>query len=88
MPNPLSEDEDGYVHTMKCLDSDESWLLFLNTVSDGKDLEDLSDIGRQILSKCNGLPLAITLVGGLLTKLQRFEYVYLFYMFMVNFYDF
>ncbi|KAG6388194.1 hypothetical protein SASPL_153393 [Salvia splendens] len=72
MRNPLSDDEEyGYIHTMKCLDSDESWLLFLNTVSEGKDLEDLSDIGRQILNKCNGLPLAITLVGGLLTKLQR-----------------
>ncbi|XP_057803100.1 putative disease resistance RPP13-like protein 3 [Salvia miltiorrhiza] len=64
MHTPQPEDDYGYVHTMKCLDSDESWILFLNTVSDGKGVDqDLEDIGRQILNKCDGLPLAITLVA-------------------------
>ncbi|XP_057802398.1 disease resistance protein RPP13-like [Salvia miltiorrhiza] len=33
---PDLKDNSGYVHTMKCLDSDESWILFMNTVSGGK----------------------------------------------------
>ncbi|XP_057802243.1 putative disease resistance RPP13-like protein 3 [Salvia miltiorrhiza] len=72
MHTPTLEDDSGFVHTMKCLDSDESWILFMNTVSDGKGVDqDLEDIGRQILNKCDGLPLAITLVGGLLVKQKR-----------------
>ncbi|XP_057802241.1 probable disease resistance protein At1g58602 isoform X2 [Salvia miltiorrhiza] len=72
MHTPTLEDDSEFVHTMKCLDSDESWILFMNTVSDGKGVDqDLEDIGRQILNKCDGLPLAITLVGGLLMKQKR-----------------
>ncbi|KAL7109876.1 hypothetical protein ACP275_06G202800 [Erythranthe tilingii] len=59
----------GYVHEMKTLDPNKSWDLFTNKafIDDGGKLpEDLEIIGREILKKCDGLPLAIALVGGLL----------------------
>ncbi|EYU39540.1 hypothetical protein MIMGU_mgv1a020006mg [Erythranthe guttata] len=61
----------GYVHEMKTLDPNKSWDLFTNKafidrVDGGKLPKDLDIIGREILKKCDGLPLAIALVGGLL----------------------
>ncbi|KAL8052221.1 hypothetical protein ABFX02_06G198800 [Erythranthe guttata] len=59
-----------YIHEMKMLDSEESWKLLMKKAfidnNDGKCPEDLYDIGREILRKCDGLPLAISVVGGLL----------------------
>ncbi|KAL7108950.1 hypothetical protein ACP275_06G145300 [Erythranthe tilingii] len=59
-----------YIHEMKLLDSKESWKLFMKKAfidnNEGKCPEDLYDIGREILRKCDGLPLAISVVGGLL----------------------
>ncbi|KAI3459046.1 hypothetical protein Pfo_015709 [Paulownia fortunei] len=64
-----------YVHEMKLLDPNESWELFLKTAfidnTDGKCPQDLENIGREILEKCDGLPLAITVVGGLLVKQRQ-----------------
>lgn len=63
-----------YVHEMKALDSNESWELLLNkafiSVTNGESVEKLENIGRQILEKCHGLPLAISGVGGLLVETQ------------------
>ncbi|KAL7109879.1 hypothetical protein ACP275_06G203100 [Erythranthe tilingii] len=59
-----------YIHVMKLLDSEESWKLFMKKAfidnNEGKCPKDLYDIGREILRKCDGLPLAISVVGGLL----------------------
>ncbi|KAL9165839.1 hypothetical protein ABFS82_06G196400 [Erythranthe guttata] len=59
-----------YIHEMKLLDSEQSWKLFMKKAfidnNEGKCPEDLYDIGREILRKCDGLPLAISVVGGLL----------------------
>ncbi|KAK6136325.1 hypothetical protein DH2020_029946 [Rehmannia glutinosa] len=64
-----------YVHEMKTLDPNQSWELFLNKAfidnNDGKCPKELESIGREILRKCNGLPLAITVVGGLLAKQRQ-----------------
>ncbi|KAK6128369.1 hypothetical protein DH2020_037881 [Rehmannia glutinosa] len=66
-----------YVHEMKILDPNKSWQLFLNKAfmedTNGKCPQDLENIGRKILKKCNGLPLAITVVGGLLAKQRQTE---------------
>ncbi|KAL7109877.1 hypothetical protein ACP275_06G202900 [Erythranthe tilingii] len=64
----------GYVHKMKTLDLNKSWELFTkkafidnnNNNIDGKLSEDLEITGREILKKCDCLPLAIVLVGGVL----------------------
>ncbi|KAL8544518.1 hypothetical protein ACS0TY_004911 [Phlomoides rotata] len=64
----------GFVHYMKKLDPEESWELFLqkalsgNTKTGSKFPQELKKIGKEILKKCDGLPLAITVVGGLVAK--------------------
>ncbi|XP_051130741.1 probable disease resistance RPP8-like protein 2 [Andrographis paniculata] len=59
-----------YVHELKGLDPNQSWELFLKTAfvenKDGKCPKELEDIGRKIVNKCKGLPLAISVMGGLL----------------------
>lgn len=58
-----------YTHDeMKLLDPEKSWeLLLMKALIDGCS-EELEPIGREIVKRCNGLPLAISLVGGLLAK--------------------
>ncbi|XP_042502551.1 disease resistance RPP8-like protein 3 [Macadamia integrifolia] len=54
----------------RLLDEDESWKLFLIKVMTRKDAdcpEDLKDLGRKLVHKCCGLPLAIVVLGGLLS---------------------
>ncbi|EYU29908.1 hypothetical protein MIMGU_mgv1a026409mg, partial [Erythranthe guttata] len=51
----------GYVHKMKTLDLNKSWELFTK-----KAFIDNNNNNREILKKCDGLPLAIALVGGVL----------------------
>ncbi|PIN06171.1 Apoptotic ATPase [Handroanthus impetiginosus] len=61
-----------YVHEMKTLDPDKSWELLLKVAFDGNTCpRELEDIGREILTKCKGLPLAITVVGGLLLEQRQ-----------------
>lgn len=70
--NQIVTKQTKYAHKMKTLDPDKSWKLFLNKAlidnSDGKCPEELESTGREILKKCDGLPLAITVAGGLLVK--------------------
>lgn len=60
------------VHQMKFLNHYESWTLFLNKAfidnRDGLCPKDLESVGREIVKKCKGLPLAISVVGGLVMK--------------------
>lgn len=60
----------NYVHEMKISDPNKSLELFLKKALignvEGEFPEDLDSVGREILKKCDGLPLAIALVGGLL----------------------
>ncbi|KAL1552112.1 putative disease resistance protein [Salvia divinorum] len=59
---------------MKLLDPEKSWELFLKKAfinnTNGTRPEELESIGRQILGKCDGLPLAISVAGGLLVDAQ------------------
>ncbi|KAG6383455.1 hypothetical protein SASPL_130887 [Salvia splendens] len=66
---------DEYVFEMKLLDPEKSWELFLKKafINNTNDTcpEELESIGRQILGKCDGLPLAISVVGGLLVVVPQ-----------------
>ncbi|XP_047971576.1 probable disease resistance protein At1g58602 [Salvia hispanica] len=61
-----------YALEVKVLDQKQSWKLFLNKAfihtKSPQCPEELEPIGREIVEKCNGLPLAITVVGGLLVE--------------------
>ncbi|KAK4428133.1 putative late blight resistance proteinR1B-16 [Sesamum alatum] len=59
-------------HRIRLLDEDKSWHLLCQEVfgQEGCPLEfqDLEDIGKMIARNCNGLPLATSVVGGLLAN--------------------
>ncbi|XP_057802248.1 disease resistance protein RPP8-like [Salvia miltiorrhiza] len=65
---------DQYVHTMSLLDTKKSWELLLKKAFIGTTIgnypEEFESVGTQILQKCDGLPLAISVVGGLLMETQ------------------
>ncbi|KAL1552107.1 disease susceptibility protein LOV1-like [Salvia divinorum] len=72
--NKIVAKHDQYVLKMKLLDPKKSWELFLKKAfinTKGTCPEELESIGRQILEKCDGLPLAISVVGGLLVDAQH-----------------
>ncbi|KAH7572629.1 hypothetical protein JRO89_XS04G0283300 [Xanthoceras sorbifolium] len=60
------------VHRPKVLDKDESWSLFsLFAFSANKGIcpnHQIEKVGREIVEKCGGLPLAIKTIGGLLAS--------------------
>ncbi|XP_057802189.1 disease resistance RPP8-like protein 3 [Salvia miltiorrhiza] len=63
------------VYKMEPLDSKKSWQLFLKTINHGNRLMgehqfpmDLEHMGKQMLRKCGGLPLAIKVVGKQLAE--------------------
>lgn len=54
-----------YTHAMEVLHDSQSWELLLKRTGI-KDRKSLEDVGSKILRRCNGLPLAITVVAPLL----------------------
>lgn len=75
--NQVITADSGYVHKMKVLDDNQSWELFLRKTfvdnTNTKCPEELMNIAEEILKKCGGLPLAISVVGGILAKKTRSE---------------
>lgn len=67
-----------YVYHIKPLSDEDSWSLFVNFAFGGQNpssYPELEDIGRQIMEKCCGSPLALRTVGCLLRlKLQVEEW--------------
>ncbi|KAF3775400.1 Disease resistance protein [Nymphaea thermarum] len=65
----------AHSHELKCLNEKKSWELFLSkTLRRGEDergLDGVKDVGRAIVKKCGGLPLALNVVSGLLQQKQR-----------------
>ncbi|KAJ0978860.1 hypothetical protein J5N97_014334 [Dioscorea zingiberensis] len=57
-------------YQLSCLDEDQCWLLFMQCAFGGQDPEvenpNLVEIGKKIVEKCGGLPLAVKTLGGLL----------------------
>lgn len=65
-----------YIHEMNILDPNESWKLFVKTVFNEKYTKcpnHLEEIGKKILAKCSGLPLAIVVVGSQLSNKKHLE---------------
>ncbi|KAL2515303.1 putative disease resistance RPP13-like protein 3 [Forsythia ovata] len=59
-------------HHMHFLNEDDSWKLFCEKVF-GEECcpPELEEIGRKIVENCMGLPLAVVVLGGLLSKANR-----------------
>ncbi|KAK4437200.1 putative late blight resistance proteinR1A-10 [Sesamum alatum] len=71
----LYADSFSPLHKMQFLKEDESWNLLCKKVFGEKDCpRELEDIGKAIARNCGGLPLAIVVIGGLLSKERRQEY--------------
>ncbi|KAK4372161.1 hypothetical protein RND71_007545 [Anisodus tanguticus] len=64
---------DSPLHEMGVLSLDGSWKLLSIKVFGANDVcpSELEDIGKQIAEKCGGLPLAILVVAGHLSKISR-----------------
>ncbi|KAJ9559306.1 hypothetical protein OSB04_013920 [Centaurea solstitialis] len=61
-----------FQHRLGCLSEDESWSLFKKLAfapgskSEGENIMELESIGKEIVKKCKGLPLAVKTLGGLM----------------------
>uniref|UniRef100_A0A7N0UPD2 Uncharacterized protein n=1 Tax=Kalanchoe fedtschenkoi TaxID=63787 RepID=A0A7N0UPD2_KALFE len=58
----------AYVHRLRYLDKNESWELFCRKAFPGEKCpSNLEQLGKEMVEKCSGLPLAIVTLGGLLS---------------------
>ncbi|XP_019151911.1 PREDICTED: putative disease resistance RPP13-like protein 3 [Ipomoea nil] len=55
---------------MPFLNADKSWNLFCNMFGQTEFISEFEQIGRDIVKKCNGLPLAINVIASLLSKTE------------------
>ncbi|KAF7082596.1 hypothetical protein CFC21_086457 [Triticum aestivum] len=62
-------------HHVDKLDEEDAWSLLkkqiISSEIDGRDIDMLKDIGLQIVAKCDGLPLAVKVMGGLLCQKDK-----------------
>ncbi|KAJ4724323.1 Disease resistance protein [Melia azedarach] len=71
-------DERTHVHILRFLTPDESWQLFCQKAFQNSNADRaMEKIGREMVEKCGGLPLAIVVLGGLLStkRLQEWHVV-------------
>ncbi|KAL5832267.1 hypothetical protein ACOSQ4_017621 [Xanthoceras sorbifolium] len=70
-----SADERTYAYNLRKLRSDESWQLFCEKTCQNFNADKgLKNLGREMLNKCDGLPLAIIVLGGLLSRKKPQEW--------------
>ncbi|KAL3812761.1 hypothetical protein ACJIZ3_014029 [Penstemon smallii] len=61
-----------YIHWMNCLSLDGSWNLLSQKVFEGTQCPSpLESLGMRIASRCEGIPLAIVVLGGLLSNVEK-----------------
>ncbi|XP_027156799.1 disease resistance protein RPM1-like [Coffea eugenioides] len=71
----------GFIYKMEPLSDKESWTLFCNRTFQCNDCPpNLEEVAKKILKKCEGLPLAIVAIGGVLAlkdkeKTDEFEMI-------------
>ncbi|KAK7295510.1 hypothetical protein RJT34_18419 [Clitoria ternatea] len=77
----LHVDPEGLLHEPSCLNAQDSWALFQKKAFPRRDdaeftiRNDFERLGREMVAKCAGLPLAIIVLGGLLaTKVTVSEW--------------
>ncbi|KAL6846382.1 hypothetical protein ACP4OV_023830 [Aristida adscensionis] len=67
-------DREPYYHHVKTLGDDDSWLLLLKAArlpEHSHAVMDVQDVGRRIVQKCSGLPMALKAVGYRLRSYDR-----------------
>ncbi|KAM0866207.1 hypothetical protein ACQ4PT_042777 [Festuca glaucescens] len=63
-----------HVHTLRLLEKEKSWDLFRSKALPSYrmpamcDMDEFEELGRKLASKCDGLPLALAVLGGYLSK--------------------
>ncbi|KAJ4724317.1 Disease resistance protein [Melia azedarach] len=68
-------DERTHVHKLRFLTPEESWQLFCKKAfGNSKPNQTQEMLGREMVEKCGGLPLAIVVLGGLLSKMTLREW--------------
>ncbi|OVA00413.1 Disease resistance protein [Macleaya cordata] len=79
----FADSSSNNIHELRFLDLTESWELFMkkifplgggrgnSTTQESRCPPDLKDLGKEMVDKCRGLPLAIVVLGGLLLSKDR-----------------
>ncbi|XP_031256137.1 putative disease resistance RPP13-like protein 3 [Pistacia vera] len=68
-------DERNHVHELRFLNQEESWQLFREKAFWNLNIDEgLEKLGRETVEKCGGLPLAIVVLGGLLSTKKPQEW--------------
>ncbi|XP_019189977.1 PREDICTED: putative disease resistance protein At1g58400 isoform X10 [Ipomoea nil] len=67
-----SRSKDDFSHEMQFLKQSESWQLFYEKACKSRSAE-FKTIGRPVVEKCKGLPLAIIVIAGLFSKLNTLD---------------
>ncbi|KAM4101345.1 hypothetical protein ACB094_05G136800 [Castanea mollissima] len=74
----LHIDPSGFLHEPGCLNEEQSWELFQKKAFHRNDpefkiFEDMEKLGREMVARCAGLPLAIIVLGGLLATKETLD---------------
>ncbi|KAK1272753.1 putative disease resistance protein RGA1 [Acorus gramineus] len=66
-----------YTHQVKVLPDEDAWSLLCKVASQGhinmEEIEELKEVGMEIVRRCKGLPLAIKAIGGVLINKDPIE---------------
>ncbi|XP_017225871.1 putative disease resistance RPP13-like protein 3 isoform X2 [Daucus carota subsp. sativus] len=65
-------DDKCFVHPLRFLMEEESWQLFCKKAE--PTTKSMDKLGREMVGKCGGLPLAIVVLSGLLSEKPKYEY--------------